>query len=775
MNPFRNSPVNLETVDLGGPSLRMPARREKLVTAAASNRPGHGHLGHSSACSFSRLQRHTFRLWTLALTLASGPCLGGQPAPFTLLESALAGPLRDTRSLLFVVRDLHADWWHPTPDLPGDGTPLSAPAPNPVPLEDAAAGGAAVCRLDLRTGEREVLLRLSPGDIRGCQLDHEGRRLVLSVRQGEPGEPFHLAEFALDGSRPGAGGEGLRILTDGPFDDIDPEVLPNGSIVFASSRARRWSGWGDSRVFTLHQCAGDGSAIRPYSSHVEMQREPRMLPDGRVLFAQQESIHRRAPRTSQLFAGNQDGTQYHAVFGTGAMQALSLLQARPLPQSGRFIAVAVPWAALTREVGWLAIVDPSLGPDQPDGIRLLGLEADRMQRVLDGVADYSPGDPPLRVEHTELGWRYPYPLTEELFLALTDREIWLVDGEGTAELLFTETRFEGELASVQPLAARPKEARMPTGSPPLTSEGQIVVADVHSGPPDLPRGSVRKILVIEELPRPVPNPDGVPEPISRGGPDRLRRVLGTVPVEEDGSASFRVPSMTTLCFVLLDAEDRMVRPMRSWISLMPGERRACVGCHEPRRQSARSFGRPTLQALQRPPSRLRHPPGTPPILDYVRDIQPLLDRHCGACHSGRSGTNQVVLSGEPASLFSRSYVTLMAWAQFENETSPGRDVPGTRGSAASPLVDKLMGNHHDVEALKEEVGLVKTWIDVGAPFAGTYATVQPEHYLAWMKRHGALAGGPLPWPADGHALDQRYFELVGGYYAYAQVRPRIAR
>ena len=83
----------------------------------------------------------------------------------------------------------------------------------------------------------------------------------------------------------------------------------------------------------------------------------------------------------------------------------------------------------------------------------------------------------------------------------------------------------------------------------------------------------------------------------------LERVLGTVPVEEDGSAAVRSPGGPAVFFVALDEKDLSVKRMHSFTSVMPGETLACVGCHE-RRTARRSRRHADLAALHRPPSRI---------------------------------------------------------------------------------------------------------------------------------------------------------------------------
>ena len=52
----------------------------------------------------------------------------------------------------------------------------------------------------------------------------------------------------------------------------------------------------------------------------------------------------------------------------------------------------------------------------------------------------------------------------------------------------------------------------------------------------------------------------------------MARVLGTVPVEPDGSASMELPALRSLFFVALDENDMSVKRMQSFVTLQPDER-----------------------------------------------------------------------------------------------------------------------------------------------------------------------------------------------------------
>ncbi len=163
----------------------------------------------------------------------------------------------------------------------------------------------------------------------------------------------------------------------------------------------------------------------------------------------------------------------------------------------------------------------------------------------------------------------------------------------------------------------------------------LVLADVYRGRNmrGVSRGDICQLLILETLPKPI-NFTGSGDPISYNGTFTLERVLGTVPVEPDGSAYFELPALRSFFFVALDREGLSVKRMQSFLTVQPGETLSCVGCHEHRAETPPA--RSNLLALRRPPSPVQSFPGVPDVFDFPRDIQPILDRHCVRCHDYRA-------------------------------------------------------------------------------------------------------------------------------------------
>ena len=265
------------------------------------------------------------------------------------------------------------------------------------------------------------------------------------------------------------------------------------------------------------------------------------------------------------------------------------------------------------------------------------------------------------------------------------------------------------------------------------------------------RGEIKELLVLETLPKPI-NFTGSGDPISYNGTFTLERVLGTVPVEADGSACFELPALRSFFFVALDGEGLAVKRMQSFLTVQPGETLGCVGCHEHRTESARQTS--DLLAFRRPPSTVQPIPGIPDVFDFPRDIQPILDRHCVRCHDTdrRDATHGpraggVMLAGDRGPFFSHSFWMLTVRGQFSDGRNLPRSnyAPRTLGSAASPLLKLLDGSHYDAKLTPHEKRMVRLWIDSGAPYAGTYAALGTGMIGAY--REDILDRSDTNWPA----------------------------
>ena len=560
-------------------------------------------------------------------------------------------------------------------------------------VNDKVYGAAGyLCKLNLKDGTVTHLVADPQGAVRDPQVHYDGDKILFSYRRGGT-DTFHLYEINGDGS-------GLTQLTDGPFDDLEPTYLPDGNIIFCSTRAKRWVPCWYTQVATLHRCDGQGKNIQLLSSNIEQDNTPWVLPDGRILYTRWEYVDRSREDFHHLWVMNPDGTGQMTFYGNLLPRDV-YLDAKPVPGTDKVVMVNSPRHGQAEHQGRISLVRTDLGPDDTTAQHMI---------------------------HEGREFRDPYALSEDSILVAEKTRLLLMNGNGQTKELY---RLSSDLSKNgawlhEPRPIRPR-LREPVISPQtdLTqSTGQLIVSNIYIGRnmAGIEPGAIKKLLILENLPKPV-NFTGSMDPISCGGSYTLNRVLGTVPVEPDGSVNMTVPPLRSLQLVALDANDLAVKRMLSFLTVMPGEVTTCIGCHEDRTTTPPAVS--AAMALKRAPSAITPVAGTPDVFDYPRDIQPILDRHCLPCHDVDAYAGGALLTGDQGPMFTHSYFTLSTRLQIADgrDLAHGNYAPYTIGSSVSPLMDKLVPSHYDVQTTAQEQRLVKLWIDASATFPGTYAAL----------------------------------------------------
>ncbi|TKJ38642.1 MAG: hypothetical protein CEE38_02765 [Planctomycetes bacterium B3_Pla] len=659
---------------------------------------------------------------------------------------ALSNPLLDFDKILFIERhratfNHMCDQYYGINILPGGGIHvLSDPFGENPQVRDVLADS--VVQRGRLKGRR-----LTDGSFLSPDLSYDGKTIVFAYveckgdrdhrhhtdpSRGHWNEQrcYHVFKVNVDGS-------GLEQLTDGTWNDFDPCWLPNGRVAFISERRGGYLRCG--RVcptYTLHDMNPDGSDVRCLSMHETNEWHPSVTNDGRIIYTRWDYVDRHGCTAHLPWITTPDGRDARAVHGNFAPRELRAdmeLDVRAIPGSHRFIATGAPHHG--QAFGSLVIFDPHVEDD-------------------DIMAPVKRLTPEVAFPETQGGaqvYGTPWPLSEKYYLCAYDPTmprrmglqgkeprpgrygIYLLDVFGNKELIYRDA----EIASQSPMPLRPRlkppvipdeSVRVAAGRP---AEATLALVNVYdTATPWAEDIKIKSLRVYQILPMTVPS--GAPphetslrEPSAGDSVVLTRYVLGTAPVEEDGSAHFTVPARKELFFQALDENGLAVQSMRSATYLQPGERLVCQGCHEPRHRVPESSERTPL-AMRRRPSRLKGDvDGTNPF-SYPRLVQPVLDRHCVQCHAENPDEaprldREVIAKGNQGrQRWFASYHSLAPEYGFWDYGGRHRTIPGKFGARASKLYKLLREGHYDVELPEEDMHRIIVWLDSCSIFYGVY-------------------------------------------------------
>ncbi len=433
--------------------------------------------GENSLTLYIHHQRGAVALYDYIL-LGESPQPPVNDAARRLVSDALEGPLAHVEEVVFTTRKDSPDghYYANFGRRFGRGQDWGGPVGAPL-----WGTGGRLMKLNIRTGETTVLIEDLEGSIRDPQVHYDGRRIIFSwLKAGT--DHFDLYEINADGG-------GLRRITGGPYDDIEPTYLACGDIVFSSSRARRAVNCWLVPVATLYRCDSRGRNIRPLSRNLETDSTPWPLPDGRILFTRWEYNDRSQFHWHHLWSCNPDGSGVMTYFGN-MHGGHVYIDAKPIPGSDDIVLTISPGHGVRDHGGSIAVFSPKSGPDSL---------ASLVPVCLSLTSDY----------------RDPYPLGDDLFLANTfhtehPSRIVLMSQDGPVVPLYElpeELRESGSvhIHEVRPIAPRPRETivadRVVTGE----TTGRFVLADVYVGRniEGVKPGEIKKLLVLEALPKPV--------------------------------------------------------------------------------------------------------------------------------------------------------------------------------------------------------------------------------------------------------------------------------
>ena len=579
-----------------------------------------------------------------------------------------------------------------------------------------APDGSRLCKMNLRTKKVTILLNDPKGNLRAPRVHYDGKKILFSYRKGGT-RHYNLYEINVDGTN-------LKQLTFGEWDDFDASYLPDGGIIFVSSRFKRFIPCNHVQAAGLFRMDGDGSNMLCLSANNVRDDHPAVLPNGQIVYTRWEYVDSSIGSYRDLWVMNPDGTNQMILYGgtvTPPERVYSKCDALPIPGTdSKVVSIFSPPVGLRENAGDLMVVDLRNGPDDEPSAKQISPKREYNY-------NYSWPSSIMWFGQGRKGFRDPYPLSEDCFLVAENKTLSVMDGQGNLEPIYSAEKMVHDPRVIRP---RQRERIVPSRIDLSQTTGQMVLINAYQGRgkemEGVKPGSIKKLLILEDLPKPV-SYFSLPGLISMDGTHTLRRVLGTVPVEPDGSASFELPALRGIYFVALDEKDIAVKRMQSYTMVMPGETQSCIGCHEVRTDTANPANRGAVMALKRAPSKIEPVAGVPEIFDYPRDIQPILDKHCVSCHSAEKPEGRVMLTGDRTEWFTQSYYTLFAYEQVSAmrgryNTEFRSHPPYGFGTGASPLMKKIDNHHYDVKLTKQERDTVRLWIEASAYFASTHAS-----------------------------------------------------
>jgi formylglycine-generating enzyme required for sulfatase activity len=683
-------------------------------------------------------------------TAADGAARDAVAARFKALqrEALLANPLVDIDRLLVVKRGVNS---------PRLGLPANWESNSSLPhtgYDDEIA-----VMSDLRGKPRLATLYRPDGGrfVGDVDLDWDAWRMLFSMPAA--GGRWQVHEIAADGS----GLRQLPLITERDVDNYDACYLPDGRIMFTSTAP--FVGvpcvTGSSHVSNIYLYDPANGGIRRLTFEQDHDWCPTVLPNGRVLYLRWEYSDIPHFVSRILFHMNPDGTEQMEFYGSNSYWPNSVFYARPVPGSStRFVGV-VSGHHDTARLGELVLFDAAAGKREAAGAvqRIPGRGKPVVPVILDGLV----GGRPPRFLH-------PWPLSDKHFLVSSNAAggpewgVYLADVFDNLVLIASEPGYA--LLEPVPLAPRPRPPAVPDKADPTRTDALVYMTDVYAGPglKDVPRGTVKRLRLVSYQ-FAYHGMGGQVNRVGLDGPWDVKRIIGTVPVEADGSAYFRVPANTPISVQPLDEKGRALQLMRSWMTAMPGEVLACVGCHESQGTVPASHAAPV--AGRRAPSEIAPWYGPARGFAFKREVQPVLEAACTRCHDGRprpdgltlpdftaraevhpGGTDKTYTTG---TRFSPSYMALRAYVRGHTiESDIHLLEPGEFHADTTELVQRLAKGHHGVRLTDEAWDRLATWIDLNTPYHGSWREIvgeakvanQRSRRLAMDRRYAAIEADP---------------------------------
>ena len=557
---------------------------------------------------------------------------------------------------------------------------------------------------------RTVYKPMNGSSVADLKLHWDGRRLMFTQAMSD--RRWNVCEIGLDGK-----GFKQLIQCDEPdLEFYDGTWLPDGRIIANSNIGYHGvpcvSGSDPVGNMVLYDPAHKN--LRRLTFDQDANWNPVIMNNGRVMYTRWEYTDLTHYYSRIVMHMNPDGTDNRALFGSGSMFPNSTFDIQPLPgHSSAFVGIISGHHGIARS-GRLILFDPAksrkgaAGMMQEIPYRNREIKEVVKDRLVDGVW-------PQFIK--------PTPINDKYFLVaakLSPQSLWgiyLVDVFDNVTCLM---QAEGE-GFISPILVH--ETPVPPSIPDRVNlsdkESTVFIQDIYEGEGlrGVPRGTVKELRIhAYEYAYVQTRSDHNWQGIQSGWD--IKRLLGTVPVEEDGSAVFKIPANTPVSIQPLDADGAAVQWMRSWFTGQPGEVVSCVGCHED--QNRIPEPKRTL-ASQKTPKPLKAPEGGIRSFTFDLEVQPILDRACVACHTGEREAFDLRGGKKDKEGYGTSYLNLHPYVRRQG---PEADMPVLQPyeyhANTSELVRMLKKGHYNVRLTDAEWRTLYNWIDYNAPDKGYF-------------------------------------------------------
>ena len=638
-----------------------------------------------------------------------------QQSQGSLQLSDVAKEVLAGKQILYIERDQYASDHHNTATLFQKGE-----------INEAKfAPGSAMRIYDVDSGTTRTLIKLETGVVRDPEISFDGKRVVFSMRKNKD-DGYHIYEMALDGS-------GLKQLTsaDG-VSDIDPLYLPNGDIIFTSTRQPKYCMCNRHIMGNLFRMESDGANITQIGVSTLFEGHSSLLSDGRILYDRWEYVDRNFGDAQGLWTVNPDGTKHSIYYGNNTASPGGVIDGRQIPGTDLVVCIFgschdLPW-------GTLAVIDRKKGVDGREPVVKI-FPDDAINIVANGDLDSFKWVCSYRYED-------PYPIDKEWFLVARTlypypdwkkqkcgykQGIYLVGMDGSEELIVEGARSVFDPHIVQ---AADKPVTLPTMRNFSDEKGQFYVENVYEGThmAGVKKGDAKWLRVIE-------SPEkrswthggwsgqGEQAPALNWHSFENKQILGEVPIEEDGSASFMVPAGKHVYFQILDKDKKMIQSMRSGVSLMPGEINGCVGCHEDRLSIPMPIPKRPIALTKKPVELEKFMDKDPFKFSFMEHIQPILDRRCVKCHDfDKKDRKKLVLAKDMNTFFNAAYINLHVNKAVTLIGGGPADIQQAYswGSHASRLTQIIDNSHFGAKLTTKEKEWLYAWMDLNGVYYPVY-------------------------------------------------------